>query len=166
MNIRMGEDTISLVKLGIAWRGRVICVKAIWLFFLVSMGYFNAEDHALNSDPISILPPCDQIQPHHDEKPENKIRRHISSDNISGSLCAGASSNQSCYPYMDQAMTSQEIYSSNHSQRGSCCKRPTDISRQNGYALNCQKTDSSTCSCMCSHHHCLSPLHSLPPSKY
>ena len=122
----------------------------------------NDDNNVSVMKPSLKRPTCKEIKSYRDERNENRIRRHISNDNISVSPCTDAPSTQSCYPYEDPAMTDQEMYTSNHLQQNVCCKRPTDISSHNTCTLIRQKTDSSTCSCVCSHHRCLCSSPSFP----
>jgi hypothetical protein len=105
---------------------------------------------------------CKEMKSYRDERNETRIRRHISNDNIFASPCTDTPSTQSCYPYEYPATTDQEIYTSNRSQQSICCKRPSDISSHNTCTLVRQRTDSSTCSCVCSHRRCLCSASSFP----
>ena len=102
--------------------------------------------------------PCKEMKSYRDERNENRIRRQISSDNISESPCTDRPLTQSCYPYEDLATTEEE----NHFQQSVCCKGPTDISSHNACTLLRQKTDSSTWSCVCAHHRCIYSSPSFP----
>ena len=122
----------------------------------------NDDNDVSNIKPISIRPPCEDIKSYRDERTENNIRRNISIDNISVSPYMDTTSTHPCYPYEEPTTTDQEIYALNHSQQSVCCKRPTDVSGRNTCSLLRHKTDSSACSCICSHHRCLCSASSIP----